>query len=68
MLMIDYNPGHDTTATNMSFSLYLLATHPDIQTKCQEELQTIFGNDQRSATSQDLANMKYIEMCLKVGI
>merc|ERR1712112_338570 len=53
--------GHDTTATNMSFTLWLLATHPEIQSKCQEELDSIFDGDQiRSATSQDLAKMKYI--------
>ena len=34
--------GHDTTAANMSFSLYLLATHPEVQRRCQAELDEIF--------------------------
>merc|ERR1712198_217171 len=33
--------GHDTTATSMSFFLFLMATHPEIQRKCQEELQKL---------------------------
>jgi len=60
--------GHDTTATSMSFFLFLMATHPEIQRKCQEELQSIFGDDDRLATSQDLASMRYIELCLKEGL
>ena len=61
--------GHDTTATNMSFALYLLATHPDIQTRCQQELDNIFGeNLQRQATSSDINNMKYLDLCLKEAL
>ena len=61
--------GHDTTATNMSFTLWLLATHPEVQDRCLEELETIFGGDQeRPATSQDLAAMKYLETCLKESL
>ena len=45
-----------------------MASHPEVQRKCQEELQTIFGDDPRAATSQDLANMRYIEMCLKESL
>ena len=45
-----------------------MATHPEIQRKCQEELQSIFGDDDRLATSQDLASMRYIELCLKEGL
>jgi len=61
--------GHDTTATNMSFSLWLLATHPEIQARCHKELDTIFSGDQdREATSQDLAEMKYLESCLKESL
>jgi len=61
--------GHDTTATNMSFTLWLLATHPDVQRRVQEELDEIFEGDQeRAATSQDLAAMKYVECCLKESL
>ena len=61
--------GHDTTATNMSFTLYLLAVHPEIQQRCQVELDTIFGEDrERPATSQDINKMKYLELCLKEAL
>merc|ERR1719290_58364 len=53
----------------MSFTLYLLATHPEIQRKCWEELEEIFAGDQdRHATSQDLSAMKYLESCLKESL
>ena len=53
----------------MSFALYLLAAHPEIQRRCQAELDTIFGEDrERPATSQDLNQMKYIELCLKEAL
>ena len=53
----------------MSFSLYLMASHPEIQEKCRKELRNIFGDDaERAATSGDLASMKYLEMCLKESL
>ena len=53
----------------MSFSLYLMASHPEIQEKCHEELRHIFGDDRdRAATSGDLANMRYLEMCVKESL
>jgi len=61
--------GHDTTATNISFTFWLLATHPDVQTRCQEELDSIFGEDpDRPATSQDIASMKYLDTVLKESL
>ena len=61
--------GHDTTATNMSFALYLLATHPEVQQRCQAELDTIFGEDRdRPVTSQDINKMKYLDLCLKEAL
>ena len=53
----------------MSFTLYLLAVHPEIQRRCQVELDTIFGEDrERPATSQDINKMKYLELCLKEAL
>lgn len=60
--------GHDTTATNMTFTLFLLAAHADVQKKCQEEQDEIFMGSDRPATSADLVNMKYLESCLKESL
>ncbi|XP_014274984.1 cytochrome P450 4g15 [Halyomorpha halys] len=56
--------GHDTTAGVSSMFLCLLATHPDIQAKCVEELQQIFGDSNRDVTFEDTYEMKYLERCI----
>ena len=44
--------GHDTTATNMSFTLWLLACHPEVQERCQRELDQIFQGDRDRPASR----------------
>ncbi|XP_072157782.1 cytochrome P450 4C1-like [Bemisia tabaci] len=60
--------GHDTTATSMSFSLFLLGMHPDIQEKCYQELDDIFRGSDRAPTVDDLKSMKYLEQCIKESL
>lgn len=36
--------GYETTSTSLSFLMYLLATHPDIQQKLQQEVDAAFPN------------------------
>lgn len=36
--------GHDTTAASMNWVLHLLGSHPEAQSKVQQELQEVFGN------------------------
>eukprot|EP00092_Neocalanus_flemingeri_P025304 GFUD01027436.1.p1 GENE.GFUD01027436.1~~GFUD01027436.1.p1 ORF type:complete len:533 (+),score=87.75 GFUD01027436.1:107-1600(+) len=60
--------GHDTTASNGAMTLYLLALDQRVQNKCQEELDGIFGDSERVATSADLANMKYLTACIKESL
>uniref|UniRef100_T1J576 Cytochrome P450 n=1 Tax=Strigamia maritima TaxID=126957 RepID=T1J576_STRMM len=58
--------GHDTTAVGISWALFLLGHHPEIQQKVYEELQSIFGDDHRKhATLEDLKRMKHLECVIK---
>ncbi|XP_044730897.1 cytochrome P450 4d2-like [Chrysoperla carnea] len=58
--------GHDTVSSGISFTLYLLANHPEIQTRAFEEVRDICGdnlNDQPSLS--DLNKMPYLEAIIK---
>lgn len=57
--------GHDTTAVGMSWALYLIGRHPATQAKLQEEIDEIFGDEDRPFTLEDLKNLKYLECVLK---
>ena len=35
--------GHDTTATALSWAIQLIGSHPKIQTKLQDEIDSVFG-------------------------
>ena len=58
--------GHDTTASSLSFILYLLAIHPEIQTKLQSEIDASF-NIEGSVTDK-ITNMKYLDCVIKEGL
>ncbi len=49
--------GHETTANTLAWGFYLLATHPPIYAKLQEEADRVLGG--RPATVADLPNLPY---------
>jgi cytochrome P450 len=51
--------GHETTALALTYSLYLLATHPDCQRRLEEELGRVLGG--RRPGLADLESLKYTE-------
>jgi cytochrome P450 len=55
--------GHETTALALSWSWYLLATHPDAEQKFHAELDEVLGG--RAPNISDLPKLKYTEMIVK---
>ncbi|XP_059172521.1 cytochrome P450 4V2-like [Physella acuta] len=60
--------GHDTTAAAMNWATYLIGSHPDVQVKVHEEIDRVFGDDDRDATMEDLKQLKYLECCIKEAL
>ena len=54
--------GHETTALALSWALYLLATHPQIQERARAEAQGAIQGD--AATVQDIENAPFIGQVL----
>ncbi|CAJ1456841.1 unnamed protein product [Effrenium voratum] len=52
-LLIILFAGHDTTGHTMTWLLYELARHPDIQRKVQEEVDAFFASLQKDPTYKD---------------
>jgi len=61
--------GHDTTAANLCWTVFCLASNPKAMIKVQEELDGIFGHARsRDITKDDLAQMKYLDCCIKESL
>ncbi|MBZ0285804.1 MAG: cytochrome P450 [Anaerolineae bacterium] len=55
--------GHETTANALAWTLYLLAQHPEVETRLVEELQSVL--DGRLPAFADLLCLPYTEMVIK---
>jgi cytochrome P450 len=55
--------GHDTSTALLSWVLYLLSQHPDIQTQAQDEVDAIAGRD--ALTSPLLNQLTYLDSAIK---
>ena len=55
--------GHETTALALSWSWYLLATHPEAEKKFHAEIEEVLGG--RTPNVSDLPRLKYTEMIAK---
>jgi cytochrome P450 len=52
--------GHETTAMVLSFCLYALAHHPEIQEKARAQVLEVVGSAEHIPTYKQLQNMEYI--------
>ncbi|KAM4631816.1 cytochrome P450 3A9-like [Discoglossus pictus] len=56
--------GYETTSTGLSYLLYNLATHPDVQKKLQDEIDQSLPN-KASPTYDILMQMEYLDMVIQ---
>lgn len=58
--------GHETTAHNLTWAWYLLASNQDKVAKAREEIDRTVGD--RPVSVDDLNNLPYLDMCIKESL
>lgn len=61
-VMTIFVAGHETTANTMSWIFYLLATHPEVEQKLHDELNSVLGG--RLPTVADIPNLTYVNLII----
>lgn len=60
--------GQDATSSALSFSLFLLAQHPECQRRARDEIDAVIGdrsNDCEPITVDQLRRLRYTEQCVR---
>lgn len=61
--------GHDTTASAISWCLYNLATHPQYQERCRQEVDALMDDKPDSVISwDDLSKLTFLTQCVKESL
>jgi len=59
-----YLAGFETSSTTMSFCLYELAKHQEIQDRVRQEIKEVMAKHDNKITYDSLSEMKYLESCI----
>ena len=59
--------GHETTAVALTWTLYLLSQHPEVEAKLHAELDRVLP-DGRTPTVDDMPALKYVEQVFAEGM
>jgi cytochrome P450 len=61
-ILITFFAGHETTASLLTWTWYLLSLHPEVEDKLHAELDTVLAG--RKVSLSDIPNLKYTKMVL----
>ncbi len=56
--------GHETVASALGWTWYLLSEHPEVERKMHEELKSVLGENGRRPTVEDVPKLVYTKMVL----
>lgn len=56
--------GFETSSTTLSFCMYELAKHPEIQKRVHEEIDRVLAEHDGKITYDSVMDMKYLEACI----
>lgn len=56
--------GFETSSTTMTFALYELAQHQDIQDKVRAEIKTVLARHDDQVTYDSLSELKYMQQVI----
>jgi len=62
-LFLFFIAGHETTAAALSWALYLLARHPDVQKRVQDELDSVLKGNH--VDNDSVKELWYLDMVIK---
>uniref|UniRef100_A0A182NQA6 Cytochrome P450 n=1 Tax=Anopheles dirus TaxID=7168 RepID=A0A182NQA6_9DIPT len=61
--------GHDTTATSIAWTLFLLGTEPAVQERAVQEIERVMGGAGGGLpTMRELNELRYLEACVKEAL
>lgn len=57
--------GHETTALALTYTLHLLARHPEVEARVLDELDGVLGPGEGSLTAADVPRLAYLEAVVR---
>jgi cytochrome P450 len=55
----------ETSGTKLSYALYELALHPDVQSRLREEITHVLGKHQGEIKYEGIHEMSYLDMVIR---
>lgn len=65
-ILVLFTAGYETTASALSFTLFLLAKNPEMQQKAYEEIQQV--DIEGDAILENIMKLKYVKQCIEESL
>ncbi|RUS75692.1 hypothetical protein EGW08_016558 [Elysia chlorotica] len=60
--------GFETTSMNLTWTLLLLAQHPDVQEKARQEILNVLGDSDQTITAEKLSQLVYLTSVIRESL